>query len=53
LKQKGIDGELEWIASSEGDYPPIGPLLRNREQWFAAINNAIDRLRSELARRLP
>jgi hypothetical protein len=53
LKQKGIEGEFEWIASSDGDYPPVGPLLRNREQWFAAIDNTVDRLRSGLARRLP
>jgi hypothetical protein len=53
LKQKRIDGEFEWIASSDGDYPPVTPLLRNREQWFAAIDSAIDHIRSELARRLP
>ena len=53
LKQKGIDGEFEWIASSDGDYPPVAPLLRNREQWFAAIDSAVDYIRLELARRLP
>jgi hypothetical protein len=53
LKQKNIDGEFEWIASNDGDYPSVAHLLRNREQWFVAIDKAIDRLRSELARRLP
>jgi hypothetical protein len=53
LRQKGINGEFEWIASSDGDYPTVAPLLRNREQWFAAIDNAVDLIRSELARRLP
>lgn len=52
-KDKGVPGPFERIGSAAGDLPPLAPLLRNRDKWFGAIDIAVDRLRSQLARRLP
>jgi hypothetical protein len=50
FEQKGIDGEMAWLADANGNWPQAMPLLRNRKQWFKAIEDTVDRLRPLLAK---
>ena len=45
FQQKGIDGNMAWVADANGNWPSAAPLLRNREQWFKTIEDTVDRIR--------
>lgn len=45
-REKSTDGELARIVDADGNDPPAAPLLRNRDQWFKTIEDAIDGIRA-------
>ncbi|PYT63735.1 MAG: hypothetical protein DMG35_03015 [Acidobacteria bacterium] len=48
-EQKEVDGKMAWLADANGNWPSAAPLLRNREQWFKIIEDAVARIRPLLA----
>jgi hypothetical protein len=52
LKEKGTPGTFAAVVAADGEEPPLEPLLKNRQQWFTAIDTAIASIRKSLLRRM-
>ena len=48
--ERSTGGEMAYVGDADGNEPSVISLLRNREQWFKAIEGTVDRIRPLLAK---